>query len=622
MSSISAGLVKTTNLTVTGTQAGAVTATNLDFTNLSIPGSLSVSGNLNINRATFEYSVASGDPLADRVIIWTRAKIPNVEKPVSLTWVISDTSNLSHVVNSGSITVDYSTDYCAKVDASGLTAGTDYYYQFTDSTGAKSDIGTARTLPATGISQVKFAFFSCTHYSAGYFNAYRSIINSDVKFAIHLGDYLYEYASGQYADNSARNNRQDKPGGACVTLADYRARYANYRSDPDLKELHRIMPWITIWDDHEFADNANLLNAENHNGASAGALLGGYTENSLATQTQGNFGVRKNNAARVYREWMPIRVIDVDVSTDKTFLKIPFNIYRKFDFGDLFSLHMLDTRMEGRDKQYAYYGDTAYDSSGRTGYNWSDYLTGVATGTDASRNMISNTQFNWLTNNISSSSAIWQLIGNQTVMAKFAWPSSFLAAAATQNPATIGAAGLAYCTASATPDASRNQTQKDLLNPSLNPLLPNNLDNWDGYPSQRDRLFRAINATGKKATVLSGDIHSFWFNRLKTTDNSIDVGYEAVSSSITAPGYGDAGFGALGPLFDGSVLGAGYGTGYGVVRDVLYDNLNYHGWVKMTITPSNIVTKYVYVNNIASTTYTEIPGATVTVDTSYNVSFS
>ena len=401
--------------------------------------------------AQFLYGVASGDPLADRVILWTHAKRANDLTDVKLTWQIATDNGFTNIVNSGTVVAGAATDYTAKIDAIGLSAGTTYYYRFLDETNTSSTLGTTRTLPTSGATSVKLAVFSCTHYSAGFFNVYESAVSSGAEYALHLGDYIYEYGAAANLYGNTDNTttpagtaetlgRVALPANDTVTLSDYRTRYAQYRTDTNLQALHAKMPWITIWDDHEFADNAYKDGASNHN-----------------TATQGDWTTRKNNAAKAYHEWMPIR------SPDATNL---LKIYRKFEFGNLFSLHMLDTRIEGRTKQaYAYYGDPL-DASIQP-YAWADYGTGLSTGADAANKMMSDAQFSWFTTNIASATTKWQIVGNQDIMAKLWYPATVLQALGGSNPTS---AITSYLTTKAS-----NPTAAAGI-----PKLPMNMDAWDG----------------------------------------------------------------------------------------------------------------------------------------------
>jgi alkaline phosphatase D len=344
-----------------------------------------------VTPAAFAFGVASGDPLTDRVILWTHAKVPDSTADVALTWDVANDDAFKSIVRSGTVIATADASFTAKVDVTGLTAGASYFYRFRDATGATSTVGTTRTLPAADVASVKFAVFSCTLYSEGYFHAYDAAAQSDAHYALHLGDYIYEYGSDpkKYGNSSIPGNRVASPANDIVTMNDYRTRHALYKSDLKLQAAHARMPWITVWDDHETANNGYVNGAENHDPA-----------------TQGDWVTRKNIAAKVYHEWMPIRTPD-----PANLLKI----YRRFDFGSIFTLHMLDTRLEGRDRQYDNFGD-ADGGIAR-------YLAGITPNAngirpDASRQMMSAEQQNWLTSGMQASSATWQLLGNQTIMAR------------------------------------------------------------------------------------------------------------------------------------------------------------------------------------------------------------
>ena len=399
----------------------------------------------------FNYGVASGDPLTDRVILWTHAKYSGFADSVVLTYQVATDASFSTIVSTGSVTASESTGYTAKVDATGLTAGSEYYFRFVRDQWI-SPVGFTRTLPASSATSVKFAVFSCTLYSAGYFNAYDHATKSGAQYAVHLGDYIYEYGSdpAKFGNSEAVTlGRVTAPANDIVSLEDYRTRYALYRTDPNLKALHAAMPWITVWDDHEFTNNAWVDGAENHN-----------------STTQGPWSARKAIAARVYHEWMPIRTQDT-----ANLLKI----YRRFDFGNIFSLHMVDTRIEGRDKQYDAYGDA---DGGIT-----RYVTALTTRSDATHRMMSTTQQAWLTNGMAASTATWQIMGNQDIMARMWFPASVLQAQATAtvSPTTANLQAVTtaisnFLTAKGTKavggQGALTPTQVALLDKTTNPQYP------------------------------------------------------------------------------------------------------------------------------------------------------
>lgn len=543
--------------------------------------------------ATFAFGVASGDPLADRVILWTHAKVAASTADVVLTWQVATDPEFRSVVRSGNVTATADVSFTAKVDATGLVAGTSYFYRFRDATGASSSVGTTRTLPAGDAASVKFAVFSCALYSEGFFHAYDAASKTDALYAVHLGDYIYEYGSDpkKYGNTSIPGNRVTSPANDIVTLNDYRTRHALYKSDLNLQAAHAKMPWITVWDDHEFANNAYVNGAQNHDPA-----------------TQGDWVTRKNIAARAYHEWMPIRTPDT-----ANLLKI----YRRFDFGRLFTLHMLDSRIEGRDRQYDDYGD----KDGGIGR----YLAGVTPNAagirpDASRQMMSAEQQNWLTGGMNASAATWQFLGNQTIMARMWMPASVLTAFTT-NPSGVQAAVTAFLGAKATRAAggaaALTPAQAALLNPAVNPRLPYSLDSWDGYPAQRDAILQSARSQGKRLVTLSGDSHDGWFTSLTTLAGE-KAGIEFAGTSVTSTGFESAGLGALAASIDGSALvpqlgNAAIGAGLGLIDDVNYCDTTQRGYLLMTVTAAAVKAEYVFVTSVKQPTYTAAVGRTVTV---------
>jgi alkaline phosphatase D len=273
----------------------------------------------------FAHGVASGDPQRDRVILWTRITPVDPTETLRVRWAVASDPRMKQIRQSGRFVTDRRRDFTVKVDAAGLKPGLTYYYQF-EARGVKSPIGRTRTLPVGRVDRLRLAFASCANYPQGYFNAYARIAErDDLDFVLHLGDYLYEYKLGVYSDPELAGKRDVVPTHEIVALNDYRQRYALYRSDPDLQEVHRQHPFITVWDDHETANNSWRDGAENHN----------------PDQGEGEWRTRKRSAIQAYNEHMPIRASS---ATDG-------KIYRSFRFGDLADILMLDTRLHGRDKE-------------------------------------------------------------------------------------------------------------------------------------------------------------------------------------------------------------------------------------------------------------------------------
>lgn len=561
-----------------------------------LPQALTGCGSSSPPPAEFRFGVASGDPLTDRVILWTHARIPDSTQAVGLTWQVSIDSAFSTIAQSGRTSAGPDTGFTVKVDATGLTAGNTYFFRFIDDAAVVSPVGQTRTLPRSDVASLKFAIFSCSLYSEGYFHAYDAAAKSDAQYALHLGDYIYEYGADptRYGNADAvKLDRVTQPAGETVTLEDYRARYARYRSDPSLQAVHARMPFITVWDDHEFANNAWVNGAENHKSG------------------QGDWNARKASAARAYHEWMPIRT-DASGNTLK--------IYRRFDFGSLLTLHMLDTRIEGRDQQYDGFGD-ADGGVGR-------YLTALSTGTDASRRMVSTAQQSWLVDGMRASTATWQLLGNQDIMARMWIPAHVLQAqnAAFASPTAANQQAVvkavsdylgAKATRLAAGAAALTPAQAGLLDARANPRIPYNLDAWDGYPSQREAILQAAKAAGKRLVAVSGDSHNAWFANLTTLAGE-RVGWEFAGASVTSPGFESVGLGSFGSSLDGSALvpqlgNAAVGAGLGLVDDLAWADTSRRGYLLLTVTPGSTKGEFVFVDSVKTRTYTSAIGKTITV---------
>lgn len=320
--------------------------------------------------APFYHGVASGDPLDDRVIIWTRVTPVN-DTLIPVRWKMATDTGFTHIVAQGSTTTDYTKDYTVKIDVSGLQPGVTYYYYFT-ALNRNSLIGRTHTLPLSTVQHLRFAVASCSNYQMGYFNGYKRMAERrDLDAVIHLGDYIYEYPTYGYGYTTAVN-RKHQPDNEIITLDDYRIRHSFYKLDQDLRAAHQQHPFITIWDDHEIANNTYETGAANHDPA-----------------TEGDFETRKQSAIRAYLEWMPIR--------HPAFVH-DAKIYRKFSYGQLADLLLLDTRVEDRDKQAANANDPLLQ--------------------DSSRRLIGDTQRTWLLNNLQQSTATWKIIGNQIMFSQ------------------------------------------------------------------------------------------------------------------------------------------------------------------------------------------------------------
>jgi alkaline phosphatase D len=530
--------------------------------------------------AEFNFGVSSGDPLMDKVILWTHAKYPGSDAAVALRYQVANDVAFSQIVSEGDVTATVATGFTAKVDASGLKAGTAYFYRFSQGA-SHSPVGRTRTLPQTADS-LKLAVMSCTNFPAGFFNVYAEVAKSDVEFALHLGDYIYEYAASGYASSAAASlGRVSVPANELLTLADYRARHAQYKSDPDSKNLHALKPMIAIWDDHEIANDAFKDGAENHTPASEGA-----------------WADRKAAALQAYHEWMPIRT-----GVDKS------KIYRSFNFGNLVSLHMLDTRLIGRDEQI----DIA-DLAGANGAG--ARTTALAAFSSPTRQLLGTEQMQWLQGQLMASTARWQVLGQQVLMGRMEFPVSVLTALNTSDlsPAAQAAGQKAvsdYLTAKATPAASRTPAQVGLMNTTLNPKLGYNLDAWDGYVAARETLLMTAYQLQKRLVVLAGDTHNAWHSDLTLLGLAnpalagTKVGEEFATSSVSSPGLENY----LVTLSPAQIKG----IFEGVVEDLNWMDASQRGFLKMSFTSSEAKGEWFFVNTISNRNYTSALGQTKTM---------
>ena len=309
----------------------------------------------------FYHGVASGDPLPDRVILWTRVTPDDSLSSISVKWEISEDEEFSSIYKSDTLSTSALRDYTVKVDVDALKPDQIYYYRFT-ALGKTSIVGRTKTAPVSAKDSLKFAIVSCANWEFGYFNPYDKMADRPVLDAVlHLGDYIYEYGTGKYGDTTI--GRINIPPYEIVSLKDYRTRYSLYRLDKGLRRVHQQHPFIAIWDDHEVANNSTVTGAQNHQ------------------PEEGDYQVRKAAARQAYYEWMPIRENQ--------------ELYRSFSFGSLADVMMLDERLAGRDPEI-------------TDPTNPDLLK-------EERTMLGAKQLQWFEEKLKTSKATWKLIGNQVI---------------------------------------------------------------------------------------------------------------------------------------------------------------------------------------------------------------
>jgi alkaline phosphatase D len=447
-------------------------------------GALAVPGVAQVLAARgFTHNVASGEPRQTSVMLWTRY-VPGRGGSGRLSWQVSPSADFGRIVAQGSVTAEEEHDHCVRPVARGLAPGRWYFYRFRDAGGAWSPVGRTRTLPEGRVERFNIALFSCANLRFGWFNAYgHAAARRDLDLVVHVGDYLYEYDLAHYPDPGEElPGRLAAPASEIVRLADYRLRFAAYRADPDLQQLHRLFPMVAMWDDHESANNSWEGGAQNHQPA-----------------TEGPWPERKAASVRAYREWMPVAE----------------DTWESYDIGDLATLFRPETRLTARSRELTF-GPVLRDQSDRAAA-----LTRFRDGPwqDPARTMMGPAQEAWLASALRRSTARrarWQVLAQQVPVGSLLMPP--------EAPAWLG------------PDSSRG-----IRNFVLNGVdaarvgMPFGLDTWDGFPAARRRLLQAALEAEANLVVLSGDSHNAWAFDLDLDGHA--AGVELGGHSVTSPGY-------------------------------------------------------------------------------------
>lgn len=592
--------------------------------------------------------LTSGDPLTDSVVLMSRLEaekwlgghnsnpVTSSSITVPVNWEIATDPMFNQIVNRGVANASADRNWTIKVVADGLNEGTKYYYRFSHGSGAKQAVsatGETKTLPADP-SQVRFAVLSCANFTAEEaFLAYGRVLEMHRQYPydaiLFLGDYIYEYGEGGYtAAESAKEARGFIPDYDVVTLDDYRARYQQYNSDVNLAALRAAAPWISIWDDHETANDSWKDGAENHD-----------------PSTQGAWQDRVQAAMQAYYEVMPIREPWLREGTDQASQDTDLTQgYRSFDFGTLLSLHVLETRLSARDEQLAY--PSADDVSARiaailadpaltttyaqalgvTPPNGANDLAGItafsealivpvqqellvatvaAMLSDADRDLIGDQQMAWLQNEMASSSATWQLLGQQVLMQNMSLPAELLLNAGDASVLTKYALPLQKLNSGiAFEELSREEQAlfSDLTK------VPYNPDAWDGYGVERETIFQTAQQLGKTLVSLAGDTHNAWAGALHTMSDGVkpagsQVGVELATPGVTSPGFekylpgADEAIRQNLPAVDGlSNLFTSY------VNNLDFADLSHRGYLDVTVSADSITGRYELLNQSPSLT--------------------
>ena len=443
----------------------------------------------------FGYGVASGDPTAHSLVIWTRATPPRTRRgdpvaspgsglglPLRVRWEVAHDPHFSKLVDRGTVLTSATSDHTVKIDVQGLRPYTRYFYRFR-ARGEVSPVGRTQTAPDERhrTHALRFGLVSCSNYTGGYFGAYRALAGrDDLDFVLHVGDYLYEYGNGadRYGPAALIGERDAVPATETIDLQGYRLRHALYKADPDLRRAHRRHPWITIFDDHEVANNAWARGAENHTPGQEGAFL-----------------KRRRQAFQAYLEWMPFRLPEQR--------RVPHQgtrFFRRFTYGALADLSVLESR-QNRSAQV----DVAPFTTGGGGFIPAGNSATDAQLADPNRHLLEPEQLRWLEDGTSNGRRQWHLIANQVILTPIRFPGAVLGA------------------------------------PASTSLL--NSDQWDGYQADQQHLISHLGAQPRgagDAVVLTGDIHSSWAMDIPAGDRGThyrSAGVELVCPSVTSDGF-------------------------------------------------------------------------------------
>ncbi|MFC4254763.1 alkaline phosphatase D family protein [Croceibacterium xixiisoli] len=430
----------------------------------------------------FTHNVASGEPRAASVMLWTRYVPTSGE--ARLSWQVAESADFARIVAEGSVTARPEQDHCVKPVAEGLQPGRWYFYRFMDGSGQASPVGRTRTLPQGPTQRFNLGVFSCSNLPFGWFNAYgHAAARDDLDLIVHLGDYLYEYERGRYPDGDlALAQRVIEPAGEIIALADYRLRYAAYRADADLQRLHQSFPMVMMWDDHEIANDAWMGGAENHQ-----------------PETEGDWNARRAAAMRAYREWLPV--------SD--------NVWDSYEIGDLATLFRPETRLTGRTQPL----DLGAALAGQQDPAAAMVAFRDGSWQDQARSMLGAEQERWLADGFAASTRAgqkWQILAQQVIMGSVRMAPDIAA----MLPAQAG-------------EDIRRMVMAGAL--AAQAGLPFNLDMWDGYPAARKRLLQSALAADANLITLSGDSHNAWAFDLDL--DGTPAGVDLAVQAVTSPGY-------------------------------------------------------------------------------------
>jgi alkaline phosphatase D len=444
-------------------------------------------------RGAFTHSVASGDPHADSVVLWTRF-VSIDGAPAVVGWEVAEDAAFTRIAARGEAVASPANDYCAKVIAGGLSPGRPWFYRFASADGV-SPVGETRTAPrpGDGVASLTLALFACSNLPTGWFTAYgHAAADPAVEVCAHVGDYFYEYAQERYGE-SALPGRAVEPF-ECVTLPQYWRRYATYRADPDLQELHRAKPWVMTWDDHDFTNDAWSGGAENHQ-----------------PETEGDWGLRRAAAIKAHGDWTPTRLSSAPGGL----------IHRTLPWGRLADLIVLDSRMVGRTNQLDWRPVLLPAVDRPVGEFIAlarEFYAGPMS--DPERTILGREQEAWAAGELAASAARgapWQVIVQGSVLGA--------AVAPPDGDRDIPA------------DAADAQRRLAIMRARLGQAgLPYDIPLWCGYPEARRRFLAACAAHGRNVLALGGETHSGWAFNLPGGRDGRPACVETAAFAVAAGG--------------------------------------------------------------------------------------
>jgi alkaline phosphatase D len=490
----------------------------------------------------FTHNVASGEPDADSMLLWTRY-VPSSGDEVRLDAELALDPEFTRVVATGSLRTGAYRDWTAKLTVDGLKPRTTYWYRFIAPDGSKSPVGRTRTLPAGEADHFRLGLFSCSNLPLGWFNAYaHAAARDDLDLWLHVGDYVYEYGIASYkeADRVAGRDVLPAHDHEMISLVDYRLRLACYRADPDLQKLHQLAPMVPLWDDHEVANDSWEGGAQNHQ-----------------PKEDGDWSTRRAAGMQAYREWLPVS-------------EEPWKAYR---IGTLATLYRTESRLLARTRQLYPELNKAHrasDPANDPDRALREFRDGVWR--DPTATMLGSDQESWLAHEFKHNAAesVWQMVGMGTVMGRTLMPEAapdFVRAGAGEG----------------TVNRYRRNAQAAKLG------VPMWMDRWDGYPAARSRLLKAAQRANADLVMLSGDSHNAWAYSL--SEEGQPAGIEFAGHSVTSPGM-EGEMGADPKKVAGAFVAAN--------PELVWADTSQRGYMMIDITPQRITGEWLFMQTIKS----------------------